>query len=235
MSSIEAVSLGALIGASYLLGSIPFALLIGRRCGVDIRRAGSGNIGATNLTRLVGWRVGVPAFVLDVLKGTVPMLAARVLFGRLGWTADADHAPRMYCWWLMTGGAAILGHVFPVYLGFRGGKGVATSLGVVLGLWPYYTLPGLACFALWIVVFVWSRYVALASVVAATAFPPAYLGLGLALSWGPSGRQLPLLVFAVVMALLVVYRHRSNLQRLLAGQENRFGARPPSGAEGSAA
>jgi glycerol-3-phosphate acyltransferase PlsY len=236
MTAGETLSVLIVVAAGYLLGSVPFGLVISKGCGVDVRRAGSGNIGATNVWRVLGWRCGLSAFVLDALKGLLPAaLAPRVwLLAGVPFAAARGGEQRLYIAWLAVGAAAIVGHVFPVYLRFRGGKGVATSLGVLLGIWPYYTIPGLICFGLWVVVFAWSRYVSLSSVVAAVAFPLVYLGLALIRGWDPWGSQRLLLIFAVVMALLVVYRHRSNLQRLLAGQENRFGRRPPSGADGTA-
>lgn len=236
MTGTEIVVVLATMTAGYLLGSLPFGLLIGKCRGVDIRRAGSGNIGATNVWRVLGPRCGLAAFALDTTKGLLPMVAVPPLWRQIG--ADPAAAGSGWSWyaaWLAVGAAVIFGHVFPCYLGFRGGKGVATSLGVVLGVWPYYTLPGLACFGLWGLTLAITRYVSVSSIVAASAFPAAYLALALARGWDPFGRQAPLLAFAVVMATLVVYRHRSNVQRLLAGQEYRLGERPTGGADGSAA
>jgi glycerol-3-phosphate acyltransferase PlsY len=114
--------------------------------------------------------------------------------------------------------------MFSVVLGFKGGKGVATSTGVLLGLWPYYTIPGLVGAAIWIVSFKAWRYVSLASILGAGLFPVAYVAIGLALGWDVFGAQLPLLIFAVVVAALIVYKHRSNIARLRAGTELRAGA-----------
>lgn len=237
MTGVQIAVLALVIVGGYLLGSVPFGLLVSKCRGVDVRRAGSGNIGATNVWRVLGWRCGLTAFVLDTLKGLVPMAVAPRIWTYAGaWSALAGSGPqRVYAAWLAVGAAVILGHVFPVYLRFRGGKGVATSLGVLLGLWPYYAVPGLICFALWVIVFGASRYVSLSSMIAALAFPVVYVAIGAACGWEPWGRQRPLLVFAVVIAILVVYRHRTNLQRLLAGQENRFGKHNPNGADGTAA
>ncbi|MBN1488848.1 MAG: glycerol-3-phosphate 1-O-acyltransferase PlsY [Phycisphaerae bacterium] len=227
MSTTEVITVVGLIIAAYLLGAVPFGLMIGLTRGVDVRRAGSGNIGATNVVRVLGWRLGGLAFVCDILKGFVPMVMAPWFLRSAGLVPGnaASEATGFYSLWLIVGAAAILGHVFPVYLKLRGGKGVATSLGVVLGLWPYYTIPGLICFAMWGVVFFVGRYVSLASIAAAVGFPVTYLLLARLRGWGPWTHQRPLLIFAVVIALLVVYRHRSNIQRLLAGQEHRFGSR----------
>lgn len=236
MTAADIVAVGLLVGGGYLLGSVPFGLLIGKWRGVDVRLVGSGNIGATNVWRVLGARCGLTAFALDMLKGLVPMAVAPRVWHLTGtWAALSDAGvQRPYIAWLAVAAAVILGHMFPVYLKFRGGKGVATSLGALLGLWPYYTVPGLICFALWGIVFGLSRYVSLSSIIAAVAFPIVYLVLGALSGWDPWGRQRSLLIFAVVIAALVVYRHRSNLQRLLAGQENRFGKRSPSGADGTA-
>lgn len=205
-----------LIVFAYLLGSMPFGLLIARTKGVDLRRVGSGNIGATNVVRHVGKRLGILCFVLDVLKGLVPM----VLVPLLG-LVDKDAGPVQLTLWLLVGCAAVLGHVFPVYLKFRGGKGVATSLGIVLGLWPYYTICGIGAFAVWVVVLFWKHYVSVASMAAALSFP-IFLGLSVIIyePWMPE-RLWPLLGIAVLMALLVVIRHRENMRRLAAGTESK--------------
>jgi glycerol-3-phosphate acyltransferase PlsY len=221
----------ALIPAGYLVGSIPFGLIVGLARGVDVRKAGSGNIGATNVGRLLGGKFFALVFVLDVLKGLLPMLAAGVVLGfRAG-----DRAG--YLLWLLVGFAAILGHMFSAFLRFKGGKGVATSSGVMLGLWPYFTLPGLVGAAVWGVVFKASRIVSLASVAGAVAFPVAYVIIALALGWPILGAQLPLLVFAFLVAGLIVFRHRSNLARLRAGTEHRFTpkgvARPTGNGDGT--
>jgi glycerol-3-phosphate acyltransferase PlsY len=126
---------------------------------------------------------------------------------------------------MLTGIAAVLGHIFPVFLGFKGGKGVATGAGLVLGLFPYFTLPGVLAILLFIlVVWVW-RYISLGSITAAAAFPLLYLGIGLSLGWAVFGTQWPLLLAATLIALMVVLRHRGNIQRLRTGTERKFGQR----------
>jgi acyl phosphate:glycerol-3-phosphate acyltransferase len=221
----------ALIPAAYLMGSIPFGLLVGLARGVDVRTAGSGNIGATNVGRLLGGKFFALVFVLDVLKGLLPMLAAGFL---LGFHADDRLG---YLLWLLVGFAAILGHMFSVFLKFKGGKGVATSTGVMLGLWPYFTLPGLVGAAVWGVAFKASRIVSLASVTGAVAFPIAYVVIGLMSGWPIFAQQLPLLMFAFLVGALIVFRHRSNLARLRAGTEHRFttkaAARPMGNGDGT--
>src|SRR5215208_4938827 len=137
----------ALVPLAYLVGSIPFGLIVGLARGVDVRTAGSGNIGATNVGRLLGGRFFALVFIFDLLKGLLPMIAAGLV---LGFRAEDRTG---YLLWLLVGFAAILGHMFSAFLKLKGGKGVATSAGVMLGLWPYFTLPGLVGAAVWGVAF----------------------------------------------------------------------------------
>jgi glycerol-3-phosphate acyltransferase PlsY len=183
--SAPAQQVALLVPVAYLLGAIPFGLIVGRAKGVDPRTAGSGNIGATNVGRLLGRKFFALVFTLDLLKGLVPMLAAAAVL--------RGEAPdrRTYLLWLAVGFAAILGHMFSVFIGFKGGKGVATSTGVLLGLWPYYTLPALVGAGVWASRSRLWRYVSLASILGACALPLAYVGLGVALGWDVTGRQLP--------------------------------------------
>lgn len=207
----------ALIPAAYVLGSIPFGLLVGLAKGVDVRKAGSGNIGATNVARLLGGKYFALVFTLDLLKSLVPMVVgAWMVHGQAqDWVTNVL--------WLGVGMAAILGHMFSLFLKFAGGKGVATSAGVMLGLFPYYTLPALGAIAVFLVVFLKWRYVSLGSIMGAMAFPVCYVAVGLAMRWPIVGQQLPLLIFAGVVAGLVVFKHRSNIARLRAGTESRMG------------
>src|SRR5688572_18841709 len=212
-----AQQVAALAPAAYLLGSVPFGLIVGKSRGVDPRKAGSGNIGATNVGRLLGKKFFAIVFTLDLLKGLLPMLAAGVLL------RDAPEDRTKYLLWLAVGFAAILGHMFSVFLSFKGGKGVATSAGVLLGLWPYYTIPGLIAAAVWVLAFLKWRYVSLASILGSVALPVAYVCVALAMRWDVLGAQLPLLIFAILVAGLIVYRHRGNVARLRAGTELRAG------------
>ena len=209
------MSLALTILLAYLAGSVPFGLLIGLARGVDVRTVGSRNIGATNVLRTVGKPWGALAFVLDFAKGVAgaalaPLLAQALLGG--GWTSPAALAR------LAGGLAAVAGHNWPVWLGFRGGKGVATSAGMLVALAP--TAVGLA-FLLWLAVFLATRYVSLASILAAVA-----LGV---LVWVPrfavpgGGVVAPALLS--LLALAVIWRHRANIARLAAGTENRFSFR----------
>ncbi len=187
------------VAAAYLLGSIATAVLVSRALGVaDPRSGGSGNPGATNVLRLAGRRAAFLTLAGDVLKGVVPVLVARA----------ADLPPGAVA---LVGLAAFLGHLYPVFFGFRGGKGVATALGTLFGLDP---LLGAAVLATWLVVAGVSRYSSLAALVAAV-LAPVY-------AWVLSAH--PWVVGAVaVMAALLVWRHRANIRRLLAGEEGRIG------------
>src|SRR6476660_2083845 len=145
-----------LIPIAYLVGSIPFGLIVGLAKGVDPRKAGSGNIGATNVARLLGGKYFALVFTLDLLKSLLPMLAGAYILHRAGFDLsmkgnqlDAKHLLA----WLLVGFCAIVGHMFPIYIGFKGGKGVATSAGLILGLWPYYTLPAVLSLTLFLIVF----------------------------------------------------------------------------------
>jgi len=174
-----------LIGGAYLVGSVPFGLLLGKLNGVDIREHGSGNIGATNLLRVCGRRVGYVGFALDVAKGAAPVLAAGLATGLLGLGAargEPDAAGVVeplraaeLGLWIAVGVAAMLGHIFPVYLRFKGGKGVATGLGLFLAFWPWTTIPAAASLAVWIATVRTTRYVSVASMAAAVALPTVAL------------------------------------------------------------
>jgi len=205
-----------LVPAAYLFGSVPFGLIVGKSKGVDPRTAGSGNIGATNVGRLLGKRFFILVFLLDLMKGLLPMVAAGVLLH------SVSDSPSKFGLWLLVGFTAIVGHMYSVFLGLKGGKGVATSSGVVLGLYPYFTVPGIVCLALWSVTFKVTRYVSVASMLAAVAFPVTYVLIGTWRRWPVFDRQWPLLAFAVLVAVMIVWKHRGNIARLRAGTEHRF-------------
>jgi glycerol-3-phosphate acyltransferase PlsY len=209
-----------LIPLAYLVGSIPFGLLVGLSKGVDPRKAGSGNIGATNVGRLLGGKYFALVFTLDLLKGMIPTALAAVPLHRASSASSLTQTD--FILWLLVGFAAIAGHMFSVFLKFKGGKGVATSAGVLLGVFPYFTLPGVIAIVTFVVLFKATRYVSVASMGGALIFPIAYVIVGLAMSWPVFGGQLPLLVFACLVALLIVYKHRGNIARLRAGTESRF-------------
>lgn len=209
-----------LIVIAYLVGSIPFGLIVSRAKGIDIRSHGSGNIGATNVGRVLGRPYGLLVFGLDLLKGLVPTLLAG------GPVHQAATTPALRCLlWMAVAAACIFGHMFPLYLNFKGGKGVATSLGALLGIYPYFTIPGLIAFGVWIVLTFSTRYVSVGSCGAAVALPIIF-AMAVHLrrqTWGSPTDLWPLYAFAVVLAGLVIYRHRTNLQRLAAGTESKIG------------
>lgn len=183
--------------AAYLIGSIPFGLLFGKCAGIDVRAAGSGNIGATNVTRLAGKKLGFITLLSDVLKAILPMVAAR------NFLAGEDQR----LWVAACGGAAFLGHLYPLYLGFRGGKGVATALGVFLYLAPWAALLDIVIFAA--VVGNWG-YVSLGSLSAALMMP--------GLVWLLYGTKYDALL-AVVICGCIWWKHKDNIQRLMKGDE----------------
>jgi glycerol-3-phosphate acyltransferase PlsY len=202
-----------LIAFAYLLGSVPFGVLIATAYGKDLRSIGSGNIGATNVARALGKRWAYVCFVLDCLKGLVPMLIAKLIIDELTVVSLSL--------WLAAGCAAVMGHVFPIYLKFKGGKGVATSLGMILGLYPYYTIPGIAALVIWAVVVLIFRYISLASIIASIGFPISLMvSIAVFDDWR-FGQLWPLVVVALVMGLLVVVRHAENIKRLLEGSESK--------------
>jgi acyl phosphate:glycerol-3-phosphate acyltransferase len=202
------VSLTALV--AYLVGAIPFGYLIARSRGVDLFAHGSGNIGATNVGRVLGRRFGILAFVLDFLKGALPTFAATLLDRTLRPNLPAGTLP------VVAGLAAFLGHLFPVYLRFRGGKGVATGAGVVAVLVP---LPTAGALLTWLLVVSSTRYVSLASLCAAAMLCALRLGLTPE-PLAPEHRVLTL--FCLWATALVFVRHGTNVRRLLAGTENRL-------------
>jgi glycerol-3-phosphate acyltransferase PlsY len=199
--------IGLWLLASYLLGAIPTSYIVSRTfAGIDLRQHGSGNLGATNLYRVLGWKYAVPVALFDIAKGAVPVLYF------------APQVSRSELFALACGVAAILGHVFSVFVRFKGGKGVATAAGVMLGLTPL----ALSVAALvWVVVLLLTGYVSLSSIAAAAVLPPAVYLLE-----HPESPQLFWVVIAVALGVIVL--HRRNIQRLLKGTENRFGRRTAS-------
>ena len=194
--------------AAYLMGSLSFAVLVSKSMGLaDPRSYGSGNPGATNVLRSGSKKAAIATLVLDAAKGWLPVFLVRV-FGPAHGLDDIAVA--------LAGLAAFLGHLFPVFFRFQGGKGVATALGVLLGIAP---LLGLATALSWLLVAVFFRYSSLASLVAAV-FAPFFAVLGGGIAWP---RSIPITAAIAVMALLLVWRHRLNIQRLLAGKESRLG------------
>jgi len=198
-----------IIGGAFLLGAVPFGYLAGRMRGIDLRAHGSGNIGATNTLRVLGTRMGIVVLLLDVGKGLLPLLAARRLDGAAAGGAND---------WVVVGAglAAILGHTFSPFLGFKGGKGVATSLGVLIGLSPL--VAGLVV-SVFLLVVAATRYVSLGSILAAITQAVLF--------WLPlfdgHAAPLPFRLFGLLAAVFVVLKHQSNVERLRKGTEARFG------------
>jgi glycerol-3-phosphate acyltransferase PlsY len=194
----------------YLFGSFPAGYFAGRLAGVDVRTVGSGNIGATNVLRVLGKKWGYPVFAIDALKG---FAAVRVAFLLVKYWAGANPYGEYFA--ILAATMAVAGHTFPVWLRFRGGKGVATSAGALIGLMPL-AVP--LVFLLWVVVFETTRYVSLASIVAAVSLP---IVAGLLAHWKFVDTP-ALIYFSAAIMLLVLWRHRSNFSRLLKGTEQRF-------------
>lgn len=194
------------LALAYAAGSLPFAWIAGRAAGVDLRQQGSGNLGATNVFRVLGWKVGLAVFVADALKGALPVL---MLPSRI------DSAMDPVLWSIACGVAAIAGHVRPLFLKFRkGGKGVATAAGVFFALAP---LPMLAAFALFVAVVLATGYVSLGSLLSALVLPVLLLVT--------QGARAPLFIVSVLVATFVYWTHRANIGRLRRGEEHRFGKR----------
>ncbi len=184
---------------AYLLGSLPFGYILTRLLhGKDIRDFGSGNIGATNVLRVYGGRSALPVFILDLAKGLVAVLLARAV----------SDVPTVY---LTAGFLAMLGHSFPIYLKFKGGKAVATSIGVLLALSGWVTLIVIACF---LAIVSLTRYVSLGSIISMLILAPVFWLLGF---------ELPYILFGFAAAILVIVRHHENIGRLLKGKESKLG------------
>ena len=204
------VTLAVFLLGSYLLGSIPFGYLAGRLQGIDIRQAGSCNVGATNVVRVLGKGYGYPVFALDCSKGFAAVKIAMLMAtGR----PPEWNSPEIFG--ILAAICSVLGHLYPPWLKFKGGKGVATSAGALLALTPVSTLIGVA---IWIIVFWLTRYVSLASLTAAVVLPIVIL----VVSSPDQNKRKPLVYSSVCVAAVVVWRHRSNLSRLIRGTEPRF-------------
>lgn len=222
---------------AFLLGSIPFGLLIANAKGIDIRQHGSGNIGATNVFRIVGKKYGIGCLLLDALKGFIPVLIAISVIqfegmknpmsvNALSQYAHYFSMPTAQNFQVLTGLCAVLGHNYTPWAGFKGGKGIATSAGVFVALMPAAIV---IMIVIWLLVFLISRYVSMASIIAAAALPLVTL-------WGSwfHGKiqngtwNKPLFFFTVILAVLAIWKHRSNIVRLRNGTEHRFTRKPKS-------
>ena len=230
----------------YLSGSISFALILGKLRGIDVRKAGSGNVGATNVGRLLGRKWGLLCFALDVLKGFAPVFVAGLAMGLIagaghdagsaatGATAttsavgSASHAgdvSTLDAWrWLGVAMSPVIGHMFPIWLKFKGGKGVATGFGVLLGVYPVLTLAAAAALVVWLVMAGMFRYVGLASVAAAMSLP-LFVWIGGVARAKVDSTLVPFFAITGVLTVMVLVRHRGNLARTLAGTEPKIGAK----------
>jgi glycerol-3-phosphate acyltransferase PlsY len=230
---------------AFLLGSIPFGLIIAKLKGIDIRAHGSGNIGATNVLRVVGKKYGITCLFLDALKGLIPTMIGLSLIRFAGadgqphqnpmaidaLTPYGTVLPALDQWkaqtlQVVTGLFAILGHNFSPWVGFKGGKGIATSAGVLIALMPAAVV---ILLIIWLIVFTITRYVAVASIAAAAALP----FLTLYGSWhhgklADGTWNKPLLIFTIIISVLAIWKHHSNVERLRAGTEHRFERKPKS-------
>jgi acyl phosphate:glycerol-3-phosphate acyltransferase len=212
------VALGA-----YLLGSIPFGFLVAKAKGIDIRSAGSGNIGATNAMRVLGKPAGIAVLVLDALKGWLACFLGGAIYAHFAkimipiepsdYVDYPVESPLVLSHFLIVAGIfAVLGHNYTCWLKFKGGKGVATTAGVFVALAPWALLVALVVFILAVAL---TRYISVGSIAAAIALP--------ATVWIMTPHNLPLDVVTTALGVLAIYKHKSNIQRLLAGTENRFG------------
>ncbi len=204
------LTLALVLVGSYLLGSIPFGYLAGRIRGIDIRKAGSGNIGATNVVRVLGKPYGYPVFVFDFLKG---LGAVRISIAIATSVRPESTSPEVVG--ILAAVSAVIGHSFPLWLKFRGGKGVATSAGALFGLMPLATLIGAG---IWILTFFLTRYVSVASVTTAVALP---LVIAI-MTWLNQTYGKALFYSSLCIAAVIIWRHHSNLSRLIRGTEPRF-------------
>lgn len=194
---------------AYLIGAIPFAYIIASFKGIDIRKVGSGNVGATNVFRAVSKPLGILTFILDAAKGWLPVALSPLIFKLMSGTESQELYLKVIC-----GVAAVLGHTYPVYLSFRGGKGVATGAGALVSIAPYSLIVGLS---VWIITFVLSRYVALASIVSALSVAVS--------SWIFYGKDILLPIVLSSLTTIIIWRHKSNIVRLINGTEYKFGGK----------
>lgn len=213
MNILEQITIFAVIAvAGYLIGSIPFGFIIGKLKGIDIRTVGSGNIGATNVTRAVSPLAGKICFALDFCKGLLPVLALKLLVAKGVIATPAWGIGELFVIF-----AVVLGHMFTCFLGFKGGKGIATAVGGVAAVAP---LPALAAFITWLVIFKVSGYVSLGSILAAVSLPVwtvvlFWLKVSVFPGWA-------VVIFFALLAVVAVWTHRSNIKRLREGTENSF-------------
>ena len=218
---------GFLVGA-YVIGSFPTAHLLARSRGVDLGVVGSKNYGATNLGRTLGKTWGILCFVLDAVKGAIPVLLSGWILGALG-ASPGSLAPTAAWLWLATAAAAIVGHTLSPWIGFKGGKGVATGFGALAAMWPVLTLPAALALILWCALVLAFRMVSLASMVAAVVVPCAVLVAALSANGTDGVRAVvPFLAASALIAAFVIFKHRSNIARIRAGTESKVLQKKPA-------
>jgi glycerol-3-phosphate acyltransferase PlsY len=231
MQTVSALGWPLWVAVGFLSGSIPFGVILAKAHGVNLRTVGSGNVGATNVGRALGRKWGFLCFFLDAAKGAAPVLTAGALTGALG-ASVVKTEPAVMIGWIATAYAALLGHVFSPWIGFKGGKGVATGSGAMLAVWPTLTGPLLVAIGLWAVLLAATRYMSVASMAAAISIPLT-VAAAAAIRTGdgtpdgelPIRHALPAIIVTGGVALLVVWKHRPNIERLLSGKENRLGTK----------
>ena len=207
------------IAIAYLAGSIPFGVLIARAKGIDIRQHGSKNVGATNVGRVLGKRLGMLCFFLDAAKGALPVLGAGFATSSIG----TQELAAVDAWmWLAIVAAAMFGHMFPIWLRFKGGKGVATGLGALLALYPVMTISAVGAFILWVAIVKVFRYVGVASCAGALSLP-LWVFIADFAGWTGQGDKAPFYIASTLLAAVVIIKHRGNLSRTLAGTEPKVG------------
>jgi len=219
------------IAGAYVIGSIPFGVIIGKSQGVDIRTQGSRNVGATNVGRVLGKKWGLLCFLLDLAKGAIPVVVSGAVLGTLN-VSVAQLSVEQQWLWLGVAVAAVVGHMFSLFLGFAGGKGVATAFGAMLAMWPVLTFPALGAAVVWYAALRITHYVSVASMLGALSVPVGYLLAVMPQAafdqpWADTFAALkhasPAFVVTLLLALAVVFKHRSNIARLRRGEEPKAG------------
>ncbi len=208
-----------LVLASYIVGSLPFGFWISKSLGVDIRNQGSGNIGATNVLRTLGRKVGITVLILDISKGFLPVLIGSIIiFNQLPDSMLNKEEIKGTIYVLLAIGA-ILGHNYTFWLGFKGGKGIATSAGAIMPFLPEVLIGSLF---VWILFYFLSRYVAIASIAAAFSIPILTVSLDHNYLFPEINSSWPVISFGIIASIMAIWRHRSNIQRLIKGEEDQF-------------
>ncbi len=208
------------IFAAYVAGSIPFGVLIAKTKGVNIREHGSKNIGATNVGRVLGKKLGISCFFLDVLKGAIPVFVAGYA-GNLYGQSLHEMSTTEILLWICVALASLLGHMYSLFLRFGGGKGVATTFGGMIAIWPFLTIPVLVAFASWIITIKTSKMISLASLVASSVLFAA--AVVLVVFQTDVSHAWPLLAVTFLVSLMVFWKHRSNIGRIMRGEEPKLG------------